>query len=514
MSRVGAAPLWRDGLLAVLAGVAGGLSWQPYALWPMAFIAVAGLVLLTATAGMKRSAFIGYLFGLTQGVLAISWVSVLGWWVAGLLIAVMACWWALLGVALRIVRPVPGWPVWAAACWVLMEAAMSRFPVGGFPWLRLAWTSVDQPLRGWLPMVGSPAVGFLIALCGTSLAAVLIDRRGRARFAWLAVPVLLFSVGGVLAARPVPASGATVNIGSVQGNLDGNAGPQSMGYARSVTNNHLSETVTLMARARAGIDPMPDLVVWPENSTDIDPTKEAVTRSLVGDATALTQRPILVGAVMEGPGVNQRQTTSLWWSTSNQVQARYDKRNLVPFGEWIPWRDQLLPIFPILKEVGAQSVPGHGPGVLTGTLDDGRKLTVGTIVCFELAWDSTVYDTVRNGAQVVLVQSNNGTYTGTGQPRQQFAITRARAIELGREIVVTTTNSFSGEILADGRVVTRSTPTKAMARTYTVPTRTTITPAVRIGGRLELALSLVAAGSLLVAGGREIARRRAVRTGR
>ena len=158
---------------------------------------------------------------------------------------------------------------------------------------------------------------------------------------------------------------------------------------------------------------------------------------------------------MEGPGQDERQTAALWWDPVRGLLARYDKRNLVPFGEWIPFRDQLLPLIPILKEVGAQSVPGTTPGVLTVPLD-GRPIKVGDVICFELAYDSTVYDTLRGGAQVLMVQSNNATYGGTGQIEQQFAITRARAMETRREIAVATTNSVSGFIDRDGRVVERT----------------------------------------------------------
>ena len=172
-------------------------------------------------------------------------------------------------------------------------------------------------------------------------------------------------------------------------------------------------------------------------------------------AAEVADRPILVGAVLSGPGEDERQTAALWWDPVRGVLASYAKRNLVPFGEWIPFRRQLLPLVPILKEVGAQSVPGTSPGVLDVSAA-GRSLKVGDVICFELAYDKTVYDVVRGGAQVIMVQSNNATYGGTGQIEQQFAITRARAMEARREIAVATTNSVSGFIDRDGHVVQRT----------------------------------------------------------
>ena len=155
---------------------------------------------------------------------------------------------------------------------------------------------------------------------------------------------------------------------------------------------------------RLGQERQPDFLLWPENSTDIDPTVDPVTRLTVDAAAQVAGRPILVGAVMQGPGEGERQTSALWWVPGRGPQARYDKQNLVPFGEWIPFRDQLKPLFPVLERVGAQSVPGTKPGVLTVNLGD-RVVRLGDVICFELAYDQTVYGAVRGGAQVLLVQS-------------------------------------------------------------------------------------------------------------
>ena len=485
-------------LLAVLAGAALGTAYQPYALWPLAPVAVALLTLLARRAGTRRSLWLGLLFGLAQGAVAITWVSVLGWWVAVLLVIAMSVWPMAVAWVIARTAALPGAWLFASAAWIAAEFGTANVPFGGFPWLRLVWTTVDQPLSGWLPIIGAAGTSWLVAASGQALAALAAPRAGRrfgpglTRVVAIGLLVVGFGGGAALAARPVPAGGPDVTLGVVQGDVNGTAGPEAMGYARSVTDNHVSETVTLMARARTGLDPLPDLVLWPENSTDIDPTKDAETALLVHLAERVAARPILVGAVMSGPGPDERQTSSLWWTTSDRIVARYDKRNLVPFGEYIPLRSTLLPLLPILKEVGAQSVPGTTPGVLTGPLADGRELTIGTVICYELAWDTTVTDTVTHGARVLVVQSNNGTYTGTGQPQQQFAITRGRAMELRREIVVATTNSLSGLIDARGHVIERSREGTAWARSITVPERTGVTLGARLDPWLDWASLAVA----------------------
>ncbi|HEU4545088.1 MAG TPA: nitrilase-related carbon-nitrogen hydrolase, partial [Microlunatus sp.] len=161
-----------------------------------------------------------------------------------------------------------------------------------------------------------------------------------------------------------------------------------------------------------------------------------------------------------------------------------------------------------LAQVGSQSVPGTKPGVLSVSVG-GRTVAVGDVICFELAYDSTIYSTLRGGAQVLVVQSNNATYGGTGQIEQQFAITRARAMESRREIAVATTNSVSGFIDADGRVVERTSEFTAASLVVEMPLRSGLTPAVVIAPWLDRALAL--GGLLAVFSGLGVLARRARR---
>ena len=273
-------------MLALLAGVVLGLAWQPYAIWPLMLVGVPALTLLTRGARLRTAFARGYLFGLAMLGMTISWVHVLGWWVAALLALFVALFFGVLGVGLALVTRLRWWPVPAAACWVAVELAYSSFPFGGFGWTRLGYAAVDTPLNGWFPVVGVAGVSFLVALAGQVVAWVVVlvqERRPRVGLRVLPAVLVLAALGvagvGLRSFQVEPLAGreGSVTVGIVQGNVPGR-GIEALGRARTVTSNHLSETVDLMARSRLGQVPRPDFLLWPENSTDIDPLLDACHR--------------------------------------------------------------------------------------------------------------------------------------------------------------------------------------------------------------------------------------------
>ena len=267
-------------LLGPLGAVAAGgmisLAFAPASLWPLALIGVGVFTWLIRVVDhprpLRRGARWGWLMGLGLFVPLVGWISVLGWYVAVALCLFMAVWGLLIGWGTAAVRHLPGWPLLTAAIWSLAEFLSSRVPFGGFGWMRLGFTSADMPLGGYLPWIGVGGVSYLIALVGVLLAWGMERLRHgqgvRARLRRGVVPAMLIVViaalGPIAGLRPATAAtGEQIAVGMVQGNVDGTAGSEAMGYARSVTNNHLSETIMLMAKARVGLTPTPEFVLWP-----------------------------------------------------------------------------------------------------------------------------------------------------------------------------------------------------------------------------------------------------------
>jgi len=200
--------------------------------------------------------------------------------------------------------------------------------------------------------------------------------------------------------------------------------------------------------------------------------------------------------VLRGPGPDHVSNTGIVWSPSTGPGERYVKRHPVPFGEYIPFREQLSGITDRLDQIPRDFVAGPEPGVL-----DVGPVRVGDVICFEVAYDGLVRDVVDGGARVLVVQTNNATYNGTGQTEQQLAMSRLRAVEHGRSVLVAATSGISAVVMPDGRVVQRSGELTTQTLVADVPLRAGRTVADRFGAWTEwvlAALGLVAAAVGLV----------------
>lgn len=460
---------------AIVAGVLLGLAFQPYNLPWLALLAIPVLLITLDGVSMRAGALIGSGFGIAYFAVLVPWLSVIGGDAAIALAILEGLFYGVFGAfATRLLR-LRGWLLWLPTLWVATELAAASVPFGGFPWGRLAWAFADSWPGRYAALVGIPGVSFLVALAGTLVfAAVARQQAIRLRIA-LAAAALAVAVLGIAVPLPSDHEGRTVTVAMVQGNVPGD-GMDFLGEARTVTRNHLAATQQLAADVASGSKPKPELVIWPENSTDIDPFKDAETKTDIETAVRAVGVPILVGAVLEGPGPNERQTTGVVWDPATGPGKVYAKRHPVPFGEYIPFREQLLPYIKRLEMVGRQTAPGTEPGVLPI-----GGVTYGDVICFEIAYDDVVADVMRGGAQILVVQTNNATYGKTGQPEQQFAITRLRAIETGRTVLVASTNGISGVIHPNGSVEHKSAQSVRDVYVATVPVRDGDTLATVLG---------------------------------
>ena len=473
-----------------------GTAFEPLA-WPYVVpICLAGLALTlrglsVVQAGLRTAAF-GGAFMLTT--LYWLWPSIgLFAWVG--LSLVQTLWFAALGCAWGVVRVLPGWPVWGAAWWSVIETARGRWPFGGFPWARLGATVVDTPWAPLLPLIGVTGTGLALALIGFSLAAVVEASSGRrsASTSWATAAVLGATAPVLLAAGSVPAAASrSLTVALVQGGVPGD-GTDIVANHRQLTRNQQRATKALAARVRSGRVAPPDLVVWPENSTAVDPFTDAEARAAIDDASRAVGRPILAGSPVDAADPRRVLNQGVVWDSEQGPGQRYTKQHPVPFGEYIPFRSLLSGIHPNLAAIARDMVPGSAqpPLQVAGT-------SLALAICFDVAHDDVLPEQVRRGAQLIVVLTSNARFTGTAQPAQQFAMSRARALEAGRSVVIASTNGISGAIGPDGSVLTRSRTRGTEVLLAGVPLRSEVSVAVRLATFWTTGPIIIALGALLV----------------
>ncbi|MFI6826824.1 apolipoprotein N-acyltransferase [Kribbella sp. NPDC050241] len=462
--------------VAVGAGALLGLAFEPHDHPWLTIIAVPLFLAALNGASAKAGFLIGAGFGITYYAVLVPWLTVIGGDAAIALAILEGLFYAVFGLFATQVLKLKLWMLWIPCMWVATEFAAASVPFGGFPWGRLAWALSDSPVGRLASFVGIPGLSFVVALLGVLVYAVLrLKSSVRLRIVALVAGVAIVG-GSSLITLSTEGNGKTVTAAMVQGNVPGK-GLEFLGRARTVTRNHLAATLDLQKRVEEGTEAKPDVVIWPENSTDIDPFQDSETRADIEEAVKAVGVPILVGAVLDGPGPNERQTTGVVWDPVSGPGQIYAKRHPVPFGEYIPFRDQLLPYIKRLEMIGRQTAPGKVPGVMPI-----RGVTYGDVICFELAYDNVISDVVKGGAQVLVVQTNNATYGDTGQPEQQFAITRMRAIETGRTVLIASTSGISGVIQPNGKVEHKSGQFVRDVYVANVPIRDTETLAIKLGG--------------------------------
>ena len=489
---------WASAAVAALSGAALAVSFPPFGWWPLAPLAIGALMLTIEQRSddrpARRGALLGAIFGLAFFGLLLPWLRVIGWDAWAVVVVMSLAFMAVFGSGATFLVRLPGWPLWVAAWWVAVEAMRSRVPLGGFPWGRLGQSQVDAPTAQWAAIGGVPVLGFVVVLSGAVLAwAILLAvQRAAVRASLAAVGGLLVLASGI--ALPAAATdGRAVTVAVIQGNVP-DSGMDAFGRREAVLNAHLEATHQLAADVRSGKAPRPDVVIWPENASDIDPAVDASAFTRISAAVDDVGVPVLTGLVTEVDGGKQLSNQGTVWNPQTGPAASYVKQNLVPFGEYVPFRGVLGSFISRLDRIPRDFVAGDEPGVL-----DLGPLTVADVICFDVAFDDAVREAVVGGGEVITVQTNNATYGQTGQVDQQWAISRLRAIEHGRPVIVASTSGISGVIGANGEVQARAPEFEqaVLVESVTLPSSETL--ATRWGTLPELVISLI--GVLAVVAG-------------
>ncbi|WSX33098.1 apolipoprotein N-acyltransferase [Streptomyces sp. NBC_00984] len=485
---------------AVIAGALLYLSFPPRPLWWLVLpgFALLGWVLhrqrLRAGFGLGLLAGLGFMLPLLhwtgEEVGPVPWLA---------LAAAEAVFIAVGCIGIAAVSRLAWWPVWAAAVWILDEAVRARVPFGGFPWGKIAFGQADSVFLPLAAVGGTPLLSFAVVLCGFGLCEAVRQFRAYRRTGRLpraavaaAAATVLVPVAGALAALPLvddSAEDGTATVAAIQGNVP-RLGLDFNSQRRAVLDNHVRRTEQLAREVKEGKVPQPDFVLWPENSSDLDPYRNADARIVIDDAVKAIGVPTVIGAVVEPDTGNLRNTLIQWDPKKGPVDT-YDKRHIQPFGEYMPMRS----IARIFSSDVDRVQRDFGPGKKVGVFDLAGT-NVGLVTCYEAAFDDAVRDTVMHGGQLIAVPSNNATFGRSEMTYQQLAMSRVRAVEHSRSVVVPVTSGVSAVIRPDGTVVRKSKLFTPDALVDEVPLRSSLTPATRMGTLPEGVLALIAVAGL------------------
>ncbi|APT84735.1 acyltransferase [Corynebacterium aquilae DSM 44791] len=432
--------------LAAAGGALVYFSYEPFGLWWLGIAGCAvGLFALAPwrqhSVGYGQSLLIGLAHGLALYLLLLPWI---GEFVGNMPYIALAITEALysMGFGLLAARALRlKWGLYAAPfIAVAVEWLRSTWPFGGFAWGRIAWGQVDGPLA-ILARIAGPTIVTLATMMVAAAVIAVFSKRIRAALV-LAVPV---AATAMVAHLPTAAPIGEVTVAAVQGNVP-RMGLDFNAQRRAVLANHVRETQNIPRQA--------DIVIWPENSSDVNPFRDEQARILVNHAASVARAPILVGTITED-AVGDRNTMVVI-NPDASVGEHHHKKFLQPFGEYMPMRDFFRRFSPLVDQAG-NFQPGDGTGVVhMKAAISGREIPVGISTCYEVAFDASAQDAIAHGAQILTTPTNNATFGFTDMTYQQLAMSRMRAIEMDRAVVVAATSGVSALVSPEGRVLQQS----------------------------------------------------------
>ena len=469
----------KDGVW-LLVGAVLSFSYAPHLWWPVMFVVLIAAMrtgATTSTEFARRGFFLGV--GCFTPMLYWAWLA------AGpgypFLVLYTALWWAGLfflmhEFALRPARLTS--PFAAAAIWTVGEFIRGHYPYGGFTWGDPGYALIGlAPARHLASWGGIHAVTFLLVGSAVAMAQLLDPwKRPPARrlmsTAWRMPLVWCLSIW--VASGVVSADGTTpvgsLTVGLVQGN-DFNRDLSGAEQSRLLPQRHLE-----LAADFTRLDDL-DLIIFPESSFGgRDPRDDAALTPQVADLARNLDAYVLTNSTLSADADAPRYNTNILFDPQGRPAGVYTKQHLVPFGEYIPFRSILEKVVPQVSQVPVDFRPGAGSDIF-----DIGPTPIGNLICFESAFGRDARDRARQGAQVLVVSTNNRSFGNTSNAAQHVAMSRMRAAETGRAVVHSAISGISAVIDPAG-LVTQQTPLlQAATLKTTVPARAGETPYVRFG---------------------------------
>lgn len=498
-------PLWVAAVIALAGGLLIRTSFPAPSIWPFAFLGLA-LVLITLRG---RTFWSGFLVGSVAG--GALWGSLIFWltlylgpipWLA--LCALMTIWVGLSGGLIALVyawaaRSSSAWitfgavPVVVGAIWSTRETIAATWPYGGFSWARLAYSQAESPFGHIVSWIGVAGLSFAIATVTALGVAILAASRvpeyrranRRAMIVWTCAAL-------VLVLTPVFPSHVTGTSRMLVAQGNSNAGLFAEYTQGDILRDHVTATLDAQTDPRAASI---DLIVWPENASDIDPLRSRDAATVVNHVATTFNAPLVTGTITS-PDSQTYFNSSLVWTPGVGVTAQYDKMRPVPFAEYMPNRDFFHALVPDLVDLVYRDYSfGTRPNVV-----DVDGISVGISICFDITDNTLTQRMIADGAQVILAQTNNADFGTTDEHLQQLQIARMTAIESGRSVVNDSTVGTTAILKSDGTTQSEIEPFQPGYLIADVQLGDTVTPAMVFGRLFEWMIVALAAAGILALG--------------
>ncbi len=451
-------------LYQVIAALLYAASFKPVGIWIFAPIAIA--IQIYSLRRNSRPEFQAFLFAFLSSLIILSWsrvfVGVVPWLLLALLQGLLAI---PLGFTARYSKNIPV----LIFLILLLEEFRARFPFGGFSWTRIAFSQVDSTL--------SPLVS-IIGMTGLSALTLLITVALLTKSYKIFAIVILLSLVAPLTLRDQH-SQQSIQVRAVQGGVP-ERGLEFNARAQAVLDNHISETIKSFRK-------QDDLIIWPENSIDIDPIANDQVAMKIQKLAKDIERPLLAGAIIDRPKLFN---STILFNEQGSPTSIYLKRYLTPFGEYIPLRAIATKVSPHVNRV-EDFAPGKDL-----VLHKVSGAVIGSIICYELLNDGLIREASAR-SNMLSVHTNSATFSGSNEGEQQLAITRLRAIESGRNLVTISTTGPSAIIDHRGEVLDKLADGEVGSLSATIELREGRTLSHQLGGYSTLVVLLSALGCAL-----------------
>lgn len=435
---------FRHVFLSIASGIILALA-LPKPGWSIcAWIGLVPLFIATRTAGIKRAALLGLLTGTVYYAIILYWLLLFGSlpWLA--LTVFQAAYIAMFAVLYSRLNPQRiGWLGFVAvpASWVVMQ--FLRTPgTYSFTWGSFAQTQANNLSLAQIASVTGPwGIDFIVCFASLAITAAIVGPQRRFKpLAVAALLVLAMWTFGTLTLSSRTPSAPSHKVAVVQGSVSNHHEPGlNLGQRSYLAYAHLSE---IAARSKA------ELIVWPETAIP-DFIASPGWQDFIEPVARDTRATLLIGGYesADDSTTSDGYNSLILFDKTGKRLGSYRKVHLVPFGEFVPFRDQLS-FF--LQDYGIRPndvIPAHGHPVLNAPL-----CKIGTSICFESAFPSIARCETRDGAQLLCIVTNDQTLQRTQGPEQHLMMAKLRAIENRRFVLRAAGTGISAIIDPFGRV--------------------------------------------------------------